>query len=180
MVKFEKMEEVEIPKQVKVTLDNGFLAISGPKGETRRTFRDNFVRVELSGNKLIFSISKNNNRSRAILGTWTSITKLLFKGVTEGYEYEMKIDYTHFPMRVSVKGDKTVIENFLGERSARSAQIVGSCKVTVKGDRVTITGIDKEEIGHTASNIERATKIKGFDLRVFQDGIYLLGGENSV
>lgn len=107
MIKFEKMEEIEIPKSIKVTLDGGLLTISGPKGETRRTFRDNFVRVELSGNKLIFSISKNNNRNRAILGTWSSITKLLFKGVTEGYQYEMKIDYTHFPMRVSVKGDKT-------------------------------------------------------------------------
>ena len=86
----------------------------------------------------------------------------------------MKIDYTHFPMRVSVKGNSVLIENFLGERSPRTALIMGNTKVSVKGDRVFINGIDKRDLGHTAANIEKATMIKGFDLRVFQDGIYLL------
>jgi large subunit ribosomal protein L6 len=36
-----------------------------------------------------------------------------------------------------------------------------------------LTGSDLEQVSQTAANIERATKIRGFDPRVFQDGIYI-------
>jgi large subunit ribosomal protein L6 len=42
---------------------------------------------------------------------------------------------------------------------------------------VVVTGIDKENVGQTAANIERCAVIKNRDRRVFQDGIYLLGKE---
>jgi large subunit ribosomal protein L6 len=86
----------------------------------------------------------------------------------------MKIVFAHFPMTVKVTGDKVNIDNFLGERHPRVAKIVGSAKVNVKGDEVTVTGINKEDVGQTMANLEQATKIKGRDPRVFQDGIYLI------
>ncbi len=43
-----------------------------------------------------------------------------------------------------------------------------------KGDSVTIEGNDREAVGQTAANLERATVVKGRDIRVFQDGIYLV------
>ena len=86
----------------------------------------------------------------------------------------MKIVYAHFPMTVKVKGNIVTIDNFLGERSPRVAKIIGDAKVSVKGEDVTITGINKEEVGQTMANIEQATKIKGRDPRIFQDGIYLV------
>jgi large subunit ribosomal protein L6 len=85
----------------------------------------------------------------------------------------MKIVYSHFPIKASVKGDMFVIENFLGERSPRKTKIVGDTKITIKGDEITLTGINIEDVGQTAANIELATRIKGFDPRVFQDGIYI-------
>ena len=39
---------------------------------------------------------------------------------------------------------------------------------------MTITGIDKEQVGQTMANIEQATRVHGFDIRIFQDGIYLV------
>ena len=41
-------------------------------------------------------------------------------------------------------------------------------------DDVTVTGSDREKVGQTAANIERACKIKKRDRRVFQDGIYIV------
>jgi large subunit ribosomal protein L6 len=95
-------------------------------------------------------------------------------GVTTGFEYKMKIVYAHFPIKASPKGNTFVIENFLGEKSPRKAKILGTTKVTVKGDQVVLNGQDVELVGQTAANIERATKIKGFDPRIFQDGIYIV------
>jgi large subunit ribosomal protein L6 len=50
---------------------------------------------------------------------------------------------------------------------------VGDSLVAIKGDELIVTGINKEHVGQTAANIEQATRIKGRDPRVFQDGIYL-------
>ena len=43
-----------------------------------------------------------------------------------------------------------------------------------EGDEITVSGIDIEECGQTAANIEQATRIKRLDVRVFQDGIYIV------
>ena len=80
-------------------------------------------------------------------------------------------------MTVKAQGDIVTIENFIGERHPRTSKIVGGAKVSVKGDEVTITGVNKEDVGQTMANLEQATKIRGKDPRVFQDGIYLVSKE---
>ncbi|MCK4332660.1 MAG: 50S ribosomal protein L6, partial [Thermoplasmatales archaeon] len=56
----------------------------------------------------------------------------------------------------------------------RKAKILENVKVETMGDNVTVSGIDKEKVGQTAANIERSTKVKHRDIRVFQDGVYLI------
>jgi large subunit ribosomal protein L6 len=96
------------------------------------------------------------------------------KGVTEGYTYKLRIVYSHFPMKVSTKGPEFTVDNFLGEKYPRKTKVLPGVKVEIKGNEVTVTGIDKELVGQTAANIEQLTRIKNFDLRVFQDGIYII------
>lgn len=178
-IKWKEMFSLSPPQGVTFTVSDHTVEVKGKLGTVVRVFKDNYVRVVPDGNSIKIMVSKENRRNRGgIAGTWYSEIRNAFRGgVTEGgFRYEMKIDYTHFPMRVSVRGgNRVVIENFLGgERSPRYADIVGNTKVSVKGDRVTLEGIDRRQLGETAANIERATKIKGFDLRVFQDGVYLI------
>ena len=84
----------------------------------------------------------------------------------------MKTVFSHFPIKTSVEGNEFIIENFLGERSSRKAKILEGVVVEVKGDDVTVKGVDKERVGQTIANIERATAVKYRDIRVFQDGVY--------
>jgi len=98
----------------------------------------------------------------------------MMSGVAYGFQYKLKLVYSHFPIQVKVEGRTISIDNFLGERKPRSARIMGESSVVVQGDELVVTGIDKEEVGQTAANIEQATRIKGRDPRVFQDGIYLV------
>jgi large subunit ribosomal protein L6 len=72
-----------------------------------------------------------------------------------------------------VKENTVLIENFTGERSSRKARIMGDVKVLTKGDDVIVQGINLEDVSQTAANIERATKVKRKDPRVFLDGIYV-------
>jgi large subunit ribosomal protein L6 len=86
----------------------------------------------------------------------------------------MKTVFSHFPIKTIVEGNQLVIQNFLGERFPRRADILENVKIEVKGEILILTSIDKEKVGQTAANIERATKVKNRDIRVFQDGIYIV------
>ncbi len=116
----------------------------------------------------------SRKEQKAMVGTFTSHIKNLITGVNEGFECKMTIVYAHFPMQVKVDGKTLIIGNFLGEKKPRVAKILGETKVKVSGNEVTISGINKEDVGQTAANIEQKTKIKRFDPRIFQDGIYIV------
>ncbi len=166
-------DEVEVPEKVQVTLEGPVVKVKGPKGEVSRRLHDPRITVAKKGNNVVISCATLRAKERALVGTYGAHLRNMIVGVTLGFEYKMKIVYAHFPIKASVKGDTFLVENFLGERSPRKTDIIGATKVTVKGDQVLLTGPDVEEVGQTAANIERATKIRGFDPRIFQDGIYI-------
>jgi large subunit ribosomal protein L6 len=167
-------DEVPVPEKVQVSMDKGIIKVKGPQGEIQRRLSDPRVQMEKHGNKIVIATQTSRRKEKALLGTFGAHLRNMMRGATEGFEYKMKIVYAHFPIKASVKGEVFLIENFLGEKSPRKAKILGSTKVTVKGDQVLLAGPDVELVGQTAANIERATKIKGFDPRIFQDGIYIV------
>ena len=165
---------VELPSGVSASVSEAaVVTITGPKGKLERDFFNPKTKVTLNGNNLIVSCKFPKVKDKAMVGTFASHLRNMIEGVTEGFEYEMKIVYSHFPMKTSTKGDTFIIENFIGERSPRTAKIYPDVKVQVKGADVTISGINLEAVSQTAANIERATHIWGYDPRVFQDGIYI-------
>jgi len=169
-------EEIPIPEDVNVTID-GEVKVKGPKGELSRKFNHSEISMAVEDDKVVLEVKFPKKKDKAMIGTVKAHINNMIRGVTEGFTYRMKIVYAHFPMSVKVAGDKVLIENFLGERHPRTARIVGDTEVQVRGDEVEVTGINKEHVGQTMANLEQATKIKGRDPRVFQDGIYLVSKE---
>ena len=98
----------------------------------------------------------------------------LCHGVQEGFTYTLKICAGHFPMNVSVAGQDFIIKNFLGESVPRKIKLPQGVSVKVAGDQVTVHADSKELAGQAAASIEKLTVVKGRDLRVFQDGIYII------
>ena len=166
-------DEIDIPEKVQVAVEGRVVKVKGPKGELSRELSSPYVRIVKDGGAVVVANDTGRAKHRALLGTFASHIRNMVHGVTEGFECKMRIVYAHFPIKASVKGDVFVIENFLGEKHPRKAKVLGDTKVVVKGDQVTITGPDIEHVGQTAANIERATRIKGYDPRIFQDGIYI-------
>jgi large subunit ribosomal protein L6 len=170
----EKLREIEVPEGVTVTLSGATLTVKGQKGQIAREFRYPSIALKVDGGKVFVETKKDDKQTKATVGTYASHVKNMVKGVSEGYEYHMKVVYAHFPIQVKVEGKDTVtIGNFLGERKARSASIQGTTKVVVTGAEVVVSGSNKEDVGQTAANIEQACKIRKRDPRVFQDGIYI-------
>jgi large subunit ribosomal protein L6 len=171
---------VPIPSGVEARLEGERLEIKGPLGTVSRDFSKIPVRLSLDGNSLRISSMRGGRRQKALVYTVQSHIENMITGVTKGFTYRLKIVYAHFPPTVKVSDGKVIIENFLGERSPRKAEIVGACKVLVEDEDVVVKGIDKEAVGQTAANIERATKIKKKDPRVFLDGIYIYKREVGI
>ena len=175
MVKLSNITEtITVPEDVTVTIDGNEVTVKGNGGELKRNFNHNKITISQDEENVIVHVAFPNKKDKAMVGTIRSHISNMIYGVKHGFTYKMKIVYAHFPMTVKVKGNLITIDNFLGERSPRLAKIIGDVKVQVKGEDVTITGINKEHVGQTMANIEQATKIKRRDPRVFQDGIYLV------
>lgn len=167
-------DEIEVPEKVTVTIENGTVRVKGPQGEVLKVLSHPRIKLEKKGKHIVVSSEFPRKREKALVGTYGAHLRNMLVGATKGFEYKLKIVYAHFPIKTSVKADQFVIENFLGEKFPRKTKILGATKVNIKGDQVLVTGPNVEDAGQTAANIERATKIKGFDPRVFQDGIYIV------
>lgn len=165
---------VPIPEGVKARLEGGRLEVQGPQGTLARVLRAPGVTPELKDNTLVFRAATTRRRHRALSGTLAAHAGNMVAGVSRGFICRMKVCFSHFPIQVSVSGGEVQIANFLGEKRPRRARIVGPTKVEVKGDAVVVSGPDIEAVGQTAANIEQATRIKNYDPRVFQDGIYIV------
>ena len=157
--------------------DNSVTISSGGKTITRE-FRHPKVTVSSSESGILVACDLPRRADKAIAGTWAAHLRNMVRGVEEGFEYKLQAVYSHFPMTLKVEGNKMVINNLFGEKVPRVAKLPWSpsdveVKVENKTD-VTVSGVDREKVGQTAANIERACKIRKRDRRVFQDGIYIV------
>ena|SRR5579863_6958741 len=167
---------VAVPAGVTVKLAGTELSVKGPKGTAQRKFPSEAMALTVASGQaeLVLKLPSNRRQAQALLHTWESHVKNLVAGVTVGFEAKMKAVAAHFPMKVSVKDSTLVIENFLGEKHPRTAPLVPGVEAQVDGEFVVLKGSDVEQVGQSCANIERATKIRDYDPRVFQDGIYIV------
>ncbi len=174
-----RQETFEFPEGITASLDGRMLKVKGKLGEVRKDFQRVGVNISLQGNKVLLTPFSKKKKDNVILNTVLSLLNSCVTGVTKGYTYRLKVVYAHFPISVKTKGDTILVENFVGERSPRVANIVGQCKVSIEGDDIIIKGVSHEDVGQTAANVEQATKIKRKDQRIFLDGVYIYQKEEG-
>jgi large subunit ribosomal protein L6 len=165
---------VKIPAGVDVSLEGTLLRVSGEKGTLERDLR--FPQIDIQQDEEQITVCTNSEKKKiiAMVGTLESHVKNMVKGVSQGFEYHMKVVYSHFPIQMKLQANRLEIVNFLGEKEPRVARILDGVTVSLGNDEVTLSGTDKEKVGNTAANIEHATRITKRDPRVFQDGIYIV------
>ena len=176
--------EIEIPEGIEASLENGLLSVKGKSGDVSKTFKHPRIKIKIENRMIVIVSDLDRKKSKAIMGTWNAHVNNMFMGADRGWKGELKLVYSHFPVKMKTEGNEFVIENFIGERNARKVPIPEDMKVEVKGSEICVTGVDKERVGQLCARIEQITKIRGFDRRVFQDGIYITkkpytGGEDG-
>ena len=170
---------VQLPEGVTASLEGRTLSIKGKLGEAKKHFDKVNVNVSVEGGKVVITPFSTKKKDNVIVNTVASLLNNMVTGVTKGFTYRLKVVYAHFPITVKTKGNQILIENFVGERSPRVAEIVGSCKVSIDGDDIIVKGVSVEDVGQTSANVELATKVKRKDQRIFLDGVYIYQKEEG-
>ena len=168
-------EEIELPEGITATIEKEELILKKENKEIRRKL-NSLIGLKIENNKILIKIKKTNKRDKKIFGTFKAHIKNMIKGLTEGFTYKLQISNVHFPMNVSY--DKTtnelIVKNFLGEKKDRRIKLKENVDVNIDKEIIELTSYNIEKAGQTAADIEKGTKVRNKDRRIYQDGIFII------
>ncbi len=169
--------KIALPDGMGASIDDNTLTLTKDGNNLSREFTHNRISISKTDDGIEVFCSLPRRSEKAIAGTWAAHMRNMVKGLDQGFEYRLKAVFSHFPMTLKVDGNKFTITNMLGEKVPRVAKLPWTpseveVKIEGKSD-IIVRGADREKVGQSAANIEKACKVKKRDPRVFQDGIYI-------
>jgi large subunit ribosomal protein L6 len=174
-MRLDKLEEtVEVPEGAQVEIVGTVIKVKGPKGDIERNFRSPKISFESKDSSVVFISLKPTKREKKLMLTFVAHLKNMLKGVLTPHKYQMKICSGHFPMSVAVSNGQLTVKNFLGEKTPRVLKLKEGADVKLDGELIMIESADIEIAGQIATGMEQLTRITNRDIRVFQDGIYIV------
>jgi large subunit ribosomal protein L6 len=169
-----KIEDtIKIPEGITCTIEKNTLTVKGSKGELTRVFQDPRIVLEMTESGVSLVADPATKREKTKIGSFKAHINNMIKGVQNPFLYTLKICSGHFPMNVSLSGEKFIVKNFLGEKVPREVKIKKGAKVSINGTEITVESVNKEVAGQVAADIEQLCRITDRDRRIFQDGIYI-------
>lgn len=140
---------VAIPAGVTAKLEGQHIAVKGAKGELNFTAPEE-VGLTLEGNVVHVTPHGQDKRSRAMWGTTRARVQNLVLGVTSGFEKKLEINGVGYKAAIAGKN----LQLSLGYSHDVIYPIpAGVTIVTPKPTEITITGIDKRQVGQIAAEI---------------------------
>lgn len=172
-------QEMELPQNASASTNGKFLLVKGPKGEAKRMLKQRNVSIRLNDNKIVLESSSGKKEDKKMLNSLAAHIKNMINGILQNHVYILKICSGHFPMNVTISGNKLVVKNFLGEKVPRVLELKDGVNVKVEGDLIYVTSASKEIAGQVSADMEQLTRRPGYDSRVFQDGVYLVNRDGK-
>jgi large subunit ribosomal protein L6 len=140
---------VALPAGVTAKVEGQTIAIKGGKGELCFVAPDD-VSVNFADNQITVDPRNETKRARALWGMTRARLNNLVVGVTKGFEKKLEINGVGYKAAVSGKN----LQLSLGYSHDVSFAIPqGISIVTPKPTEITISGIDKHQVGQVAAEI---------------------------
>lgn len=142
---------IEIPKGVDLSVDNKTVKVKGPKGELSWVFPG---RINVSVNNGIAVVERigDSRLDRSLHGLTRSIISNMVTGTSQGYQKVLEI--VGIGYKAQVMGSKLVLS--LGYSHPIEFQLPEGIKASVDAKQtvITLTGIDKHQLGQVAENLK--------------------------
>ena len=141
---------IQVPADVKVTLEKGFVEISGPNGALKQVFSEDSVSLEMKDSTLTVKASSTDSHSRAMSGTMRALVNNMVKGVSTGFE--KKLSLVGVGYKAQAKG--STLNLALGFSHPINYIVPTDLKATTPSPtEIVISGADKQKVGQVASEI---------------------------
>ena len=145
---------VAVPAGVKITAAQHVISVEGPKGKLTQDYND-LVTIDVKDSEVCVSRNDDSKNARAAHGLYRSLIRNMVIGVTDGFAKSLIINGVGF--RAEVQG-KMLIRN-LGYSTDFIAAIPEGLTVTADAQgKITVAGIDKQQVGEFASQLRRLRK----------------------
>ena len=145
---------IEIPDGVKIRQDGSLMITEGPRGTLSRKIPEG-IAVALEGDVALVNTMSDDRRGRSLHGLARTLIANMVTGVSRGFEKSLEIVGVGY--RGEVAGN--VLKLLIGYSDPVEYKIPEG--ITIKVDKqvnMVVSGIDKELVGRTASEIRDLKK----------------------
>ncbi|HIV66035.1 MAG TPA: 50S ribosomal protein L6 [Candidatus Mailhella excrementigallinarum] len=144
---------LELPKGVEVKLGADVVEVKGPKG-TLSTPRCSLLDYKLEDGHVTLTRLEETREARAQHGLRRTLLANCVEGVSKGFSKTLEVNGVGF--KVAVKG--SIIELSVGFSHPVLVDLPKGLEAKAEGQKLTISGIDKEQVGEMCARIRRIRK----------------------
>ena len=144
---------IDIPAGVTITVDSDVISVKGAKGELTVPHLSD-VTVALEGSQAIVTRNNDERVARAQHGLQRALLFNAVQGVTKGFEKKLEVNGVGY----RVSGGSQSLEMSLGFSHPVSYTAPQGIQLTVEKMTITVSGIDKQQVGQVAAEIRAFKK----------------------
>lgn len=144
---------IDIPSGVTITVDPEWITVAGSKG-TLKQFTMPGVTVKQEENKIVVVRENDEAPNRAKHGLMRALINNMVQGVSTGFTKQLEINGVGY--RVALAGNGLKMN--LGFSHDVNYTLPTGVTATVEQNVITITGIDKQQVGQVAAEIRSLKK----------------------
>jgi large subunit ribosomal protein L6 len=140
---------IEIPQGVKIEANDSEIKVTGPKGELKQKIHPE-IKIELNDGKIFIAPkSELSKRGRGLWGLYRALIANMVEGVSKGFEKKLEIEGVGF--KANVEGKNLILN--LGFTNPIKIDGIDGVSFLVEKNVITVSGADKEKVGHMAALI---------------------------
>ncbi len=142
---------VQVPNNVKVTVEPGKVKVEGPKGQLERTLPAD-IKIKQQDGELVFERPSDDFRHRALHGLVRSLVANMVEGVDKGFSKHLELVGVGY--RVAKQGEEIVLS--LGYSHPVKFKPPKGISIEVQDPtKFSVNGISIEDVGQVAAEIRR-------------------------
>lgn len=139
---------INIPENVKVTVDRNHVTITGNKGKLGFDVPPNII-VKKDNGQIVVTRSSDTKSHRALHGTTRAILSNMIKGITVGFKKELEINGVGYS--ANLEGNR--LKLLLGFSHDIYFDPPEGITIVAKRSNISISGFDKQLVGEVAAKI---------------------------
>ncbi len=170
-------QPITIPSGVTITVDEDKITVNGSKGSLEQ-FTMPGIKISQSDNNLTVERENDERENRSRHGLMRSLINNMVTGVSQGFEKKLEINGVGY--RVQQQG--TDLKLNLGFSHDVMYKIPVGIQANIEQNVITISGIDKQQVGQVAAEIRALKKpepYKGKGIKYSDERIIRKSGKSG-